>query len=249
MRMFNIQGIIDRRILLNYRVEPAALAAQLPAPFRPQVINNWGIAGVCLIRLRDVRPSWMPGFCGLGSENAAYRTAVEWDTETGVQQGVFVWRRATSSRLNAIAGGRVFPGVHSHREFAVKETERTFNVSVAESAHALPELAVETKLSSKFESVVFRSFQRATACICCDAIGYSPDRSGRTFEGLHLELHDPKSESLEVTALRSEFFEDEDRFPRGTAHFDHAVLMRGVHHRWISQPNLSATNSQEVCHT
>ena len=107
-----IRGLIDRRILANYRVDPDVLAAKVPAPFRVKTIAGYGIAGVCLIRLSRVRPRFVPSFLGLGSENAAHRIAVEWDTADGVREGVFIPRRDTSSWLNTVVGGRLFPGVH-----------------------------------------------------------------------------------------------------------------------------------------
>ena len=51
MRIPVIAGVIDRRILANWRCDPAALARLLPAPFRPNLANGYGVAGVCLIRL------------------------------------------------------------------------------------------------------------------------------------------------------------------------------------------------------
>ena len=47
MRLPTIRGVIDRRILLNYRVDPQALAESLPSPFRPQLFDGWGLTGVC----------------------------------------------------------------------------------------------------------------------------------------------------------------------------------------------------------
>ncbi len=35
MRIPAIRGVIDRRILVNYRVDPSVLAGLLPEPFRP----------------------------------------------------------------------------------------------------------------------------------------------------------------------------------------------------------------------
>ena len=58
MRLPVIRGVIDRRILVNYRVDPDALRRILPSPFRPKLIRGYGIAGVCLIRLRQMRPRW-----------------------------------------------------------------------------------------------------------------------------------------------------------------------------------------------
>ena len=68
MRIPAIRGVIDRRILVNYRVDPSVLAGLLPEPFRPKLVNGAGMAGVCLIRLKEVRPSFLPPFLGLSSE-------------------------------------------------------------------------------------------------------------------------------------------------------------------------------------
>ena len=55
MRIPVVRGVIDRRILVNYAVDPEVLARTLPAPFRPKLHRGLGLAGICLIRLRDVR--------------------------------------------------------------------------------------------------------------------------------------------------------------------------------------------------
>lgn len=55
-----IRGVIDRRILVNYRVDPGVLAPLLPAPFRPKVIHGVGMVGICLIGLKKIRPSFLP---------------------------------------------------------------------------------------------------------------------------------------------------------------------------------------------
>lgn len=254
MRLPAIQGVIDRRILLNYRVDPQVLALQLPKPFRPQVINDWGMAGVCLIRLTDIRPTWLPAVCGLHSENAAYRAAVEWETDEGFQRGVYVWRRATSSRLNALAGGRVFPGVHHLLNFDARETETEFALRMSDKSGSAVELDIATQLTDVFTSQIFPSLQQSTECICGGSIGYSPGRDPGHFDGLLLQMDEPRFEVLEVASLKSRFFNDAKRFPPGSIHVDHALLMRGIQHRWISQPTLTSAElsdrkSDGVCHT
>src|SRR5919204_5757200 len=107
-----IRGIIDRRILANFRVDATVLARLLPSPFRPKLVHGAGMAGVCLIRLKDIRPRFLPSFLGISSENAAHRIAVEWDEGGRRREGVFIPRRDTSSWLNTLAGGRLFPGLH-----------------------------------------------------------------------------------------------------------------------------------------
>ena len=46
MRIPVIRGLIDRRILVNYRVKPDVLAGLLPKPFRLKLVNGMGMAGV-----------------------------------------------------------------------------------------------------------------------------------------------------------------------------------------------------------
>ena len=60
MRIPVIQGVIRRRLLVNYRVSPEAIARILPAPFRPKLQRGYAIAGICLIRLEQIRPRWLP---------------------------------------------------------------------------------------------------------------------------------------------------------------------------------------------
>ena len=56
-----------------------------------------GMAGICLIRLRHIRPRVLPWWMGISSENAAHRIAVQWESEGQVREGVYVVRRDTSS--------------------------------------------------------------------------------------------------------------------------------------------------------
>lgn len=74
-----LEGTIERRLLVNYRVDPNALQRLLPGPFRPKLIHGMGIAGICLIRLKQLRSRVMPAPFGFSSENAVSRIAVEWD--------------------------------------------------------------------------------------------------------------------------------------------------------------------------
>ena len=131
MRIPALHGVIDRRILVNYRVNPDVLQAVLPPPFHPKLVRGVAIAGICLIRLRGIRPTFVPSWLGISSENAAHRMAVEWQDATGRhREGVYIPRRDTSSRLNSLAGGRLFPGVHHHARFTVHETADRFEIAL-----------------------------------------------------------------------------------------------------------------------
>ena len=42
-------------------------------------IREKAIVGICLIRLKDIKPKGLPAFVGINSENGAHRIVVEWD--------------------------------------------------------------------------------------------------------------------------------------------------------------------------
>src|SRR4051794_35955683 len=129
VRLPRMAGEIERRLLVNYRVDPAALSGLLPPHLRPQLVDGRAVAGICLIRLGSLRPKGLPAALGLTTENAAHRVAVEWDDKDGTNTGVFIPRRDSDSRLTVLFGGRIFPGAHNHARFTVEETEERLHVA------------------------------------------------------------------------------------------------------------------------
>ncbi len=69
MRLPVIQGVIRRRVLVNYRIVPDVMQAQLPARFRPKLHGDHAIAGICLIRLEEIRPRLVPRIFGHSSSS------------------------------------------------------------------------------------------------------------------------------------------------------------------------------------
>src|ERR1700689_1239483 len=100
MNIPTIQGIIDRRILVNFTVDPDIVQKIIPQQFRPKIYKDKAIVGICLIRLKNIRPKGLPNYVGISSENAAHRIAVEWIENNEIKEGVFIPRRDTSSLLN-----------------------------------------------------------------------------------------------------------------------------------------------------
>lgn len=238
MRIPTIRGLIDRRILVNFRVDPEVLAGVLPSPFRPQVVSGFGIAGICLIRLQHIRPKFLPALVGIHSENAAHRIAVEWEAGGETRAGVFIPRRDTSSRLNAWAGGRLFPGLHRRARFDIRETVDDFYVSmtsVDDSARVLVQghLAAELPAGSIFSSVA-----EVSEFFEAGSLGYSTGSSSSHFDGLELRTFNWGVQPLAVTQVESSFFDDREVFPAGSVTFDNALLMRGIEHEWHSREPL-----------
>ena len=241
MQLPVIHGLIDRRILINFQVRPDALARVLPEPFRPQLVGGAGIAGICLIRLAQMRPRLVPRWLGMGSENAAHRIAVEWDRDGGRREGVYIPRRDTSSRFNVAVGGRVFPGFHHHARFQVREGNGQYRVGV-NSDDGLTHLAIEARAAERLPaSSAFSSLDEASEFFRRGCLGYSATPTCGMFDGLELRSATWSVEPLAVDRVESSFFDDPRRFPRGSIRFDSALLMRRVEHQWHAHDPLAVS--------
>ncbi len=238
MRIPVIKGIIDRRVLANFHVDPDVMADVLPPPFRPQLASGYAIAGICLIRLKKVRPRFFPLPWGIRSENAAHRIAVEWDVDGQTREGVYIPRRDTDSRLNAWAGGTIFPGIHHHAVFTVKESADHVSVTMQSDdgdarVHVAGSVTDQLPESSVFDSVadVSEFFERGS-------LGYSATRTEGRYDGLELNCTNWRVEPLDIETVESSYFADESRFPPGSVEFDCALLMRDIHHEWHGRDDL-----------
>lgn len=230
MKIPKIKGVIDRRILINYQIEKEALENYLPEPFKPKLVNGKGIAGICLIRLKEIRPKGLPRQMGISSENGAHRIAVEWTEDGELKEGVFIPRRDTSSKLNAMAGGTIFPGIHHLADFSVKESDGNYEVGFISEDKTF--LSIKAKETDQWNSEsVFEDLACVSAFFEKGSVGYSPDKNN--FDGLELRAKNWKVSLLEVESVQSSFFEDEKIFPKGSVTFDNALLMKDIQHEWV----------------
>jgi hypothetical protein len=233
-------GTIERRLLVNYRVDPEFIGRVVPAPFRPQLVGGVGIAGICLIRLGQLRPVGFPGGVGLTTENAAHRVAVEWDEPDGIRQGVYVPRRDSSSRLTALVGGRLFPGAHHRARFTVDERPDRWAVSFA-SHDGVAAVSVTAGLARNWSAgSIFPSIAEASAFFERAPIGYSPTHRADRYDGVELRCARWQVVPLVIDEARSTFFDDRARFPAGTVEFDSALLMLDIPAEWTARPPLIA---------
>lgn len=229
MRLPVIHGYIERRILINFTADPVDVQKILPHPFQPKLYKGKAIVGICLIRLKGIKPKGLPDCMGISSENGAHRIAVEWYDGDEKKEGVYVPRRDTSLKLNNLVGGRIFPGKHYLANFEVKEGAGHYQVGFKSSDQT--GISITAQESEIFPSnSVFENLENASAFMELGAVGYSPN--GAKFDGLKLQVYDWKVRPLKVTAVQSSFFEDELHFPKGSVHFDNALLMTNIEHEW-----------------
>ncbi|MBN9155315.1 MAG: DUF2071 domain-containing protein [Microbacterium sp.] len=221
-----LEGTIERRLLVTYRLDPAVARPLLPTGLRPHIVDGSAVAGICLIRLGHVRPAWAPSGFGLRTENAAHRIAVEWDEASGVRTGVYIPQRHSASWLPVAAGGRVFPGVHRRARFDILESADRIRVRMTASD---TRIVADVALTEGWASSLFPTLDHASEFFRTGSVGWSPARDGRTLEGLHLETDRWEvAAGLPLTVASSYF----DSLPAGAATLDHVLVMRDIPMRW-----------------
>jgi hypothetical protein len=242
MKIPAITGIIRRRVLLNYRIRPEVVESILPDRFSPKLVHGYAIAGICLIRLERIRPKGLPSYIGICSENSAHRIAVEWIDEDGTKkEGVFVPRRDTNSKLNAFAGGRLFPGVHHLSKFHVIDHRKSVSLRIESDDFNNSLVDLKVHCSTVFPSnSVFSSLSESSDFFETGCVGYSSRLDSCRLDGLLLKVWDWKVSVVDCEYVRSAFFDDKAIFPQGSIEFDHALLMRDIPHEWHSEPEMTS---------
>ena len=238
MKLPVIQGVIRRRILANFRVDPKVMQLPLPARFRPKLHQGFAVAGICLIRLEHIRPRFVPESIGLSSENGAHRVAVLWDDGGVTREGVFISRRDTNSQLNHLLGGRIFPGEHHQASFSISESESDISLSL-ESTDTTVVVKLEGKIADALPSnSIFSSLAEASTFFEGGSLGYSVTHDPNRLDGLNLKTKQWRVEPLEIKTIYSSYFSDENKFPEDSIDFDHALIMKNVAHEWFSAADL-----------
>lgn len=239
-----LRGVIDRRILVNFRLDPDALDAVLPARFRPRTVEGpdgpRAIGGICCIRLTKMRPRGFPAAGGVTSENAAHRIGVEWDENGETRSGVYVPRRDTDSRLNSLVGSHSF-GRHYHADFTVSEDEGRYELTMENRDHDVRVHVAATEMDRLPDDSIFPDLSAASAYHECGAVGYCPSPDGERLEGVELATDEWHVTPLAVESVAASYFERE--LPAEAVAFDNALLMRDIGHEWQPQAAMDVSTA------
>jgi hypothetical protein len=162
---------------------------------------------------------------------------VTWTDESGDErEGVYIPRRDTGSLLNALVGGRFFPGEHQRARFQVRDDARTIDL-VMDSSDGGADTRLRVRMSDRLPATsCFASLDAASAFFAAGSVGYSATRDVARFDGLQLRTAGWRIEPLDVHKIVSRYFDDAARFPPGSVAFDSALLMRNIPHEWYAVP-------------
>lgn len=219
-----IEGVIRRRLLVNFRVDADVAQRILPSPFRPKLVAGQAMAGICLIRLEAIRPKGFPKRLGIASENAAHRIAVVWDEDGRPCEGVYIPRRDSNSFINRIAGGRLFPGQLGSARFVVHDNGDAVDLRMESNDGAIRVRVSGHGAESLPQNSVFGSPGQASDFFEAGAVG----------DAVKLRTEQWSVAPFDIDNVESSFFSDQSLFPTGTVEFDCVLVMRNIEHRWHS---------------
>jgi hypothetical protein len=243
--MRQVECTIERRLLVNYRIDPDVLGSLLPNGVRAQIVRGSAVGGVCFLRLAHLRPRSLPSWSGLRTENVAHRFAVEWDGADGVVAGVYVPRRETDSRLAAWSGGRLFPGVYRLARFEVNEHGGDYRIGV-QSADGRADVAVRARRTDQLSGSLFEDIADAVEFFRSAPASLSPNESRSCLEGVRLQCDRWAAEPLEIDEMRSAVFDDLAFFPPGTCALDSALVMHDLDSQFVVDEHRRVLDSDGV---
>lgn len=235
-----IDSVIERRVLLNYRLSVQVAHELLPSWLRPQIVNGSAVAGTCFIRLGQARPMGFPAALGWRIENAAHRIAVEWDGPSGTERGVYLPQQYTNSKVSALAASAFSPGPQLHGVFDVHETAAEFQLamrSATDFAHT------KVTRSERWHSELFPTHQDSSDFFEGSPVGWASPTKVGVVRGVRLSTQRWETSPLAVNELESSFF---NGFPTGTAVFDHALLMENIRALWSPEPSPVDTRLAQI---
>lgn len=229
-----VTGIIDHRILLNFRIDPDVMQKNLPAEFTPKLVDGYAIGGICQVSLSKMRAKGLPMIMGTASHNAAHRIAVH--SSNG--EGVYVTRRDTNSGLNVISGGRFFPGLYSKANFEVSAEDDRYTVAISHKDHGIVMSISAEVVSDLPRGSVFATTKEVSDFFKTGNIGWSSIKGHSGYDTIELTTDEWSMEPLQIKNAYSSYFSDTSIFPTGSVEFDSAMIMRNLKHSWVSRTEL-----------
>jgi hypothetical protein len=240
----NHTGIMARRLLVNWRITPHAAQAALPPNVRPALINGYAVAGLCLVRLEQLRPTGLPAILGLSSENVAARIGIEFDSPTGTQKSVFIFHRDTASPVNYALAHHIGFGLHNYAPIHVTEKKTRLQIKMKGTWQSFNVDLSDTQRHPG--NSAFSSLDNAKDFFRGSEVGYSPSKIPNLYHGAKLRLHSWQLDPMIIHHAYSSFIDA--LFPNA-ATLDSAFVMRNIPHTWTRVNSIRFASSAKIPQT
>lgn len=234
-----IRGVVERRILVNYRVDVETLDTVLPEPFRGREAgeSGKGIGSLCFMRINDARLRFTPKSTGVSVETMTHRISAERENNGETEHCVYVPRRDVSSEFCAAVGRSALPTDLNCADFRVEERNGVFRIRVDCGEEYAGVEAHETESNEVEGGSVFDSIESASEFFCEAGVRYSP--SGERYDSIEFCPREFKMKPVKVKELQSSYFERLEG-----AELDSAFSMEDIEHEWRPRRSVPAAASQ-----
>lgn len=226
--------LIDRRILILYRVSTAALEQVLPAAAEPREVADRALAGIAFRRRRTMRSGWVPAQLGT-SQCATHFVLLRKCRGAGCHPGVVALRHDCSSRWQAWWSSA---GRSHHARFEVADYVDSLELA-GDSDDRVMQLRFKAHPARGLPyRSIFRSIPQVTDYLADDLAGLGLLQSRQVAEEssggwAHLRL-----EPLEVAQLESSIFDRWRQASPGLVEFDSAFSLREDQLAWSQEGTL-----------
>lgn len=228
MPMLARTELVDRRILILYRVSAAVWEQLLPAR-EPQGGSDPALAGIAF-RRRTVRSRLLPARLGT-SHCATHFVRLCNGLRPSAVPGVWALRHDSSSRWQV---WRAAPGTGHHARFQVVDQSDSLEL-VGQSDDRQMHLMLKARVARELPAAsIFRSVPQVAHCLTNDlaGLGLVTPADGREPAHVWRRL---RLEPLDVIRLESSFFDCWRRSTPGSIEYDSAFLLREDQLAWSQE--------------
>jgi hypothetical protein len=144
---FPVGAHFEHSLVLTYALPAEVLRPLLPPGLELDCYNEFGFVAIALVKTRELRPSFLPRFCGQDFFLSGYRIFSKFTTRQGRHlRGLRILRSDTDKKLMAVAGNLL-----THYNYCLAKVDfhagaSTLNVEVI-TPNAEADLVVRADLS------------------------------------------------------------------------------------------------------
>jgi len=224
---------------INYRVQPDALAALLPAPLEPEIHKGRGWVQVLVSSLRDLRPPGLPALFGTCFYQVSYRAAVRYRDKDGTSRrgGYFVRSETNHPVMRAVGNALAEFKFHDFGAADVVMLRDGDRLTVGvDPKPAFPDGRLVTVVDTRHRTAPPPGSSWSSLAELHDPLVECYDALGVDAEQGHLYIltidRDPwNARFVEPQSVYSEYF-DTGPLGKGAAEIDSVLHLEECRYRW-----------------
>ena len=150
---FPVSAHFSHSLVLTYALPSGVLQSLLPPGLKLDTYENFGFVAIALVQTRELRPQFLPRFCGQNFFLSGYRIFTKFQTTTGAShkpttlRGLKILRSDTNKPLMVLAGNFLTHYNYRLAKVSVREEGSTLQIEI-EAPDSQADLEVRADLLS-----------------------------------------------------------------------------------------------------